>query len=99
MNNMPLTETQQAVLRLLQEMKTCTAVGETLWHKLRGRTRQSYARPAGKVIRGLEKLGLVCQGSKRSLGHTRYNLWRITHEGQKALRDCDAVKAQEKKQR
>jgi len=52
-------------------------LGEALWWSpLTRRLPQSYARPAGRVLRSLERQGLVaCAWSK----HRRRNIWRATH--------------------
>jgi hypothetical protein len=57
-----LTEIQQKTLDALANGPlTCTELGEILWPDRRSLSadRQSWARPAGKVLHSLKKLGLV----------------------------------------
>jgi hypothetical protein len=52
-----LTDTDRAVLTMLKQPCTCTAVGEQIWGGVR--MPQAYARPGGKAIQRLVRLGLV----------------------------------------
>lgn len=54
-----MTDIEQRVMELLKERPcSCTEIGEHLW--CRGRkARQSYARPAGKIIKRLIEAGIV----------------------------------------
>lgn len=56
-------ELRSAVLEFLCVPHTCTELGEHLWHQdsVRNVNRQSYARPAGKLIRKLIDENLVCR--------------------------------------
>jgi len=55
-----LTETDIKALRLLKEPLTCTELGEQMWTGARQNSpRQTYARPAGKVIQRLKRAKLV----------------------------------------
>jgi hypothetical protein len=61
-----VTETDEAVLKLLANGNmTPTEIGETLWGGRRNR--QAYARPAGKVLHRLQRMGKVicCHDIKR----------------------------------
>ena len=56
---MPTTKETEA-LAFLREPHSCTELGEHLWAKRGpGVNRQSYARPAGKLIKRLLAKGLV----------------------------------------
>lgn len=69
-----MTVTDEAVLALLATGNmTCTEVGETMWGR-RGKGRQSYARPAGKVLHRLKRLGkVVCTFDPARDRHT----WKL----------------------
>jgi hypothetical protein len=55
--------------------KSCTEIGEELWSK-RSCNRQSFARPAGKLLHRLKRLGLVEQCSVK-IGNGIYkSMWR-----------------------
>ena len=53
-----MTYSELQVLLLLDQPLSCTEVGERLWSKGK-RKPQSYARPAGKILRKLLKKGFV----------------------------------------
>lgn len=53
-----LTNIEQRAIKLLARPMTCTELGEALWGQM-WRNPQSYARPAGKIIRRLIAAGLV----------------------------------------
>lgn len=56
-----MREIERKVLALLKRPMTCNEVGENLWGGT-GRNYQCtapYARPAGKIVRRLQKKGLI----------------------------------------
>ncbi len=72
-----MTETEKKVLRFLAEFpgSTCTEVGEAVFargNKARHVLRQSYARPAGKVLKRLVALGHV-RSEERRIAGTSYS--------------------------
>lgn len=82
-----LTEVQERMLRQVAlRPKSASNLGAALWPVTKGgatnRKPQSFARPAGKVLKQLENLLLVtqfyCSDDPRSL-------WKLTHEGRKYL--------------
>lgn len=83
MFNLNLSPIQEKVLRYLYEPRTCTEVGETVFENPCFRTRQAFARPAGKVIRGLERLGLVCMEFDKFREHI---VWKRTRKGEVFIR-------------
>lgn len=83
MFNLNLTLIQEKVLRCLDEPRTCTEVGEQVFENPHLRTRQAFARPAGKVIRSLERLEMVC--AKYNEFHKKL-MWRRTRKGDVYLR-------------
>lgn len=68
----PLTASDRAALAECRRLAarhpdhtfTCTELGEQLWG-MAHRNRQSYARPAGKVIARLKRLGLVEENPRK----------------------------------
>lgn len=52
-----MSETEQIAIQFLTTPRTCTELGEHLWGGKR--SRQSYARPAGKVVSRLVAAGLA----------------------------------------
>lgn len=54
-----LTAAQHKVLLCLSAPKSCTEVGEEVFDNPYRRTRQAFARPTGKILRQLERMGLV----------------------------------------
>lgn len=61
---MKLSPIEKKALELLATPQSCTSLGELLWlfddQKRRiSAMRQSYARPAGKIVKKLRGLGLV----------------------------------------
>ena len=72
-----ITDTERKALELLRQMRslTCTELGEEMWGT-RYRVQQAYARPAGKVLHGLKRRGLV---DKFPCKHCIY--WRLTTKG------------------
>lgn len=64
-----LTPTQASALAILTDHGpcSCTELGELLWTENRRRNRQAWARPAGKVLRALERLGLAEQRRTRQM--------------------------------
>jgi hypothetical protein len=78
---MTTTRKDEAVLKYLKEHpnQTCSSLGASLWrHGYQGgRKPQAYARPAGKVLRRLERLGLVLYKYRK---HGSF-LWCLTEKG------------------
>lgn len=70
-----MSETDRKALAELVTPKTCTEVGEALWAgKGANCTRQSFARPAGKIIKRLVAAGLAQWTTRGSLVNDRKRL-------------------------
>lgn len=83
-----MTGAEQDVLRVLDgepDGITAAYVGDALWGR-RHRLPQHWARPAGKILHRLQRGGLCHVLSDR--WHRR--VWRITAQGQRALRHPEA---------
>lgn len=84
-----MTESQREMLALLTpEPQRCAGLGERLWHHGRGNQASGtstcpWARPAGKVLRHLEKLGYAKQKQIYADGGALG--WVITNAGRRAL--------------
>lgn len=78
---MNLSDTEKQVIQLLSKEGplTCSQIGEALWGKHRKRA-ESYARPAGRIVRRMERRELVMRSW--SPGRDRM-LIRLGPEGRK----------------
>lgn len=65
-----------AVEHLERGPMTCSNLGSLLWGKFR--KPQAYARPAGRVLRALERLGYVRTYFD---DFNRHFMWEPTHRG------------------
>ena len=79
------TPTDIKVMRLLSERgrATCTQVGETIWGggvAGKARDRQHYARPAGRALHRLQRVGLVVMKQESSKTFFRH-WWHLTIKG------------------
>ena len=94
-----VTATQHKALQFVHEQGpcSCTELGEDLWRGNRHCNRQSYARPAGRVLHALARLGLVHRLCTRDIyagGRlVRIHEWWPTNEGRKVA--AAALKAKE----
>ncbi len=72
-----MTMTEMAVNSVLYHLKqgpmTCTQVGAMLWGR-EGRKWQAYARPGGKILHHMKRLGLVTQ----YYDGRHFFLWKLT---------------------
>lgn len=82
---MTLTTTQLAALKLIAKLGpiSCANLGDYLWgiNKSSSNCSCPFARPAGKVIAGLMKLGLV---ERYRMRNERRTLYVTTRAGRKA---------------
>lgn len=81
------TESDLRALEILGEPRTCTELGEILWDHGRRRNRQSWARPAGKVLARLVRVGWVHEhgGRRIACGYWVPRRFVRSREGDKVL--------------
>lgn len=92
MNTPTLTDTDAKALAVLASHGpcSCTELGELVWTENRTRNRQSWARPAGKALHRLRRLGLACRRRTRDVTHVqrfyRIHEWWLTDDGERAAK-------------
>lgn len=64
---------QQVILQLQQKPRTCTEIGAALWGKPH-RKWQAYARPGGRILHLMKRLGLV----EQYYDGRHFFLWKLT---------------------
>ena len=79
-----MTRTETSMWAAIHEMRigpvTCSSLGAYLWGKS-CRVPQSYARPAGKLLYQMERLGIA-----RCSMEGRHFVWRLTAGWEQALK-------------
>lgn len=80
-----MTKTDEAIRKVIEELKgkprTCTEIGSLLWGKPY-RKWQAYARPGGRILHRMKRMGLV----EQYYDGRHFMLWKLTNGWEKKLK-------------